>query len=155
MKTEVAVLTVTWVVFLSNTAPAQAPEKDASPGSSSTPDIRLTDRIGIGDMLKAATELRKAAEIFERLGDTVEAITSRIAEAAVESSGNLAAMSRTFDPFGFKSAFLTIRQQGEAIQDLHKTIQDLQQAEIKRLKEQCRKLKKKLSRRERRRVRRR
>jgi hypothetical protein len=143
------------MVLLSKTVLAQAAQKDTSPGNSSNLDIKLADRIGVGDMLKAATELRKAAEIFERLGDTAEAITSRIAGAAVETSGNLATMSRTFDPFGFKSAFLTIREQGQAIQALQKTVQDLQQAEIKRLKKQCRKLKKKLGRRSHRKARRR
>ena len=91
---------------------------------------------GAGDMVQAAGEFRKAAEALERVGGMLEGIISTLSESMVESSRNLAVMSDSFDPFGFKTAFKTIREQGQ-------TIQRLQKAEIRRLKKECRRMKNK------------
>ena len=74
----------------------------------------------------------------------LEGIVSKLSEGLAESSRNHAAMSDSFDPFGFKTAFKTIREQGQ-------TIQRLQKAEIRRLRKECRQQKKRLDRRDRKR----
>ncbi len=96
---------------------------------------------GAGDMVKAADDFRKAAEALERFGGMLERIVSTLSEGLVESSRNNAVMSDSFDPFGFKTAFKTIREQGQ-------TIQRLQKAEIRRLRKECREMKKRLGRRD-------
>ncbi len=53
-------------------------------------------------------------------------------------------MSSEFDPFGYKTAFRTVGQQAEMIQQQRKIIQALQEREIERLQSQNRKLKKEL-----------
>ncbi len=132
-------LIVAGIALMGNAVLAQAPQKDTP---ASTPKAKVIDVFGAGDLVKAAADFRKAVETFERLKGTLEAVTSKIAEATVNSSRNLAIMSRAFDPFGFKAAFVSIREQGRAIQTLQNKIETLQKAEIKRLKKESRRLKK-------------
>ena len=132
-------LSVAGIALLANPAVAQVPPKDAP---SSDPKGKLVNVFGGGDMAQAAADLRKAGEAFARFGDSLEAISSTIAEAIVQSSEHHAIMSRAFDPFGFKTAFRTIGQQNETIQALHK-------AETERLRKECEELKRKLGRLER------
>jgi len=125
------------IMFLSNAAAAQGsseePSSDASAG-------KVFSMSGMGDMVRAAGDFRKATEALERLGGMLEGIVATLSKGLVESSRNNAAMSDSFDPFGFKTAFKTIREQG-------KTIQKLQKAEIRRLKKECREMKKRPDRR--------
>jgi hypothetical protein len=99
---------------------------------------------GVGDMVQAAGDFRKAAEALERFGGMLKGIVSTLSEGLEESSRNHAVMSDSFDPFGFKTAFKTIREQGQ-------TIQRLQKAEIRRLRKECREMKKRLDGRDRKR----
>ena len=74
----------------------------------------------------------------------MKGIVSSLSEGMVESSKKHAEMSESFDPFGFKTAFKTIGEQG-------KTIERLQRAEIRRLRRENRQMKKSLGRGERKR----
>ena len=131
-----SLLGMVWIALLTNLVLAQGPGKDAPSDDSKG---NLINILGAGDMVQAAADLRKAGESFERLGDSLEGITSTIAEGIVKSSKHHAIMSGTFDPFGFKTAFTIIQQQNQTIQALHK-------AEIERLRKECKGLKKQLSR---------
>ena len=127
-----SLLCVVGMALLVSPALAGAPPKDASAGNSKA---NLLSIPGAGDMVQAAADLRKAAEAFERLGESLKGIASTLAQGLAESSKNHAIMSGAFDPFGFKTAFATIREQNQTIQALHK-------AEIKRMRKECRRLKK-------------
>ena len=118
---------------------AQAAPKDASSSDSKANPFGL---LGAGDLVQAAADLRKAAEAFERFGDTLEGVSATIAGALVEVSEHHAKMSDAFDPFGFKTAFATIQEQNQTIQALHKV-------EIERLTKECQALNGKLRRLER------
>ena len=87
-----------------------------------------------GDMAQAAADLRKAGEAFERFANSADGLVETITES-------LATMSSEFDPFGYKTAFRTVGQQAEMIQQQGKIIQALQEQEIKRLRNENRKLK--------------
>ena len=87
-----------------------------------------------GDMAQAATDLRKAGEAFERFANSADGLIETICES-------LATMSSEFDPFGYKTAFRTVGQQAEIIQQQAKIIQALQEREIERLRNENRKLK--------------
>ncbi len=131
-----SLLCVVGMALLVNPALAQEPPKDTSAGNSKA---NLFSIPGVGDMVQAAGDLRKAGEAFERFGESLRRIASTIAQGLVESSKNHAIMSGAFDPFGFKTAFATIREQNRTIQALHK-------AETRSLKKECRRLKKKIER---------
>ncbi len=134
-------ISIAVIVFLSNAALAQrASDKVSSDG----PAGKVFSMSGVGDMVQAAGDFRKAAEALERFGGMLEGIVLALSEGLVESSRNHAGMSDSFDPFGFKTAFKTIREQGQ-------TIQRLQKAEIRRLRKECREIKKKRNRRDRKR----
>ena len=129
------------IMFLSYAASAQGvSEKVSSDGSAG----KVFNMSGVGDMVQAAGDFRKAAEALERFGGMLKGIVSTLSEGLEESSRNHAVMSDSFDPFGFKMAFKTIREQGQ-------TIQRLQKAEIRRLRKECREMKKRLDRRNRKR----
>ncbi len=129
------------IMFLSNAASAQgASEEVSSDGSAG----KVFNMSGVGDMVQAAGDFRKATEALERFGGMLEGIISILSKSLAESSRNHAVMSDSFDPFGFKTAFKTIREQGQ-------TIQRLQKAEIRRLRKECRQQKKRLDRRDRKR----
>ncbi len=120
------------IMFLSNATSAQgAPEEVLSDGSAE----KVFSVFGAGDMAQAAGDFRKAAEVLERFGVMLKGIASTLSEGLLASSKNHAVMSDSFDPFGFKTAFKTIREQGQ-------TIVRLQEAEIRRLRRECRKMKK-------------
>ena len=122
------------IMFLSNAALAQGTSEEVlSDGSAG----KAFSMFGVGDMVQAAGDFRKAAEGLERFGGMLEGIVSTLSKGLLESSRNHAAMSDSFDPFGFKTAFKTIREQGQ-------TIQRLQKAEIRRLRKECRQSKKRL-----------
>jgi len=91
----------------------------------------------IGEMADVATDLRKAAEALERFDNSPDGLVGRIATS-------LATMSSEFDPFGYKTAFRTVGQQAEIIQQQSEIIQALQEREIERLASQNRQLKKEL-----------
>jgi len=132
-------ISIAVIVFLSNAASAQGASDEVSSDGSAGKVFSMS---GVGDMVQAAGDFRKAAEALERFGGMLEGIVSALSEGLVESSRNHAAMSDSFDPFGFKTAFKTIREQGQ-------TIQRLQKAEIRRLRKECREMKKKRNRRDR------
>ena len=134
-------ISITVIMSLSYVTSAQgASEKVSSNGSAG----KVFNMSGAGDMVQAAGDFWKAAEALERFGGMLEGIVSTLSEGLAESSRNHAAMSDSFDPFGFKTAFKTIREQGQ-------TIQKLQKAEIRRLKKESREMKKRLDRRDRKR----
>lgn len=129
------------IMFLSNAATAQgASEEVSSDGSAG----KVVSMFGVGDMLQAAGDFRKATEALERFGGMLQGIVSTLSKGLEESSRNHAVMSDSFDPFGFKTAFKTIQEQGQ-------TIQKLQKAEIRRLRKESREMKKRLDRRDRKR----
>jgi hypothetical protein len=94
-----------------------------------------------GDVVRAADDFRKGSEALDRFGASLARIDSHIAAAAVNVSENLAAMSTGFDPFGFKTAFQTIQRQNEIVREQSATIQKLQQQEIKRLRKELKRSK--------------
>jgi hypothetical protein len=108
---------------------AELPKKPATP--------KMSNLLRIGEMAQAAADLRKAGEAFERLGDAMGGIAEKIAES-------LAAMSSEFDPFGYKTAFRTIAQQNDFIQQQSEIIRELQDREIERLQSENAALKKQL-----------
>ena len=91
--------------------------------------------LNVSTMAQAAADLRKATEIIERLGISMDAIVS-IANA-------IAASSSEFDPFGYKTAFRTLAEQSRTIQRQQEMIQALQAREIERLRGENKRLKKK------------
>jgi hypothetical protein len=120
------------IMFLSYAASAQeASEKVSSDASAGN----VFNMSSVGDMVKAAADFRKAAEALERFGGMLKGIVPTISKGLEVSSSNHAVMSDSFDPFGFKTAFKTIREQG-------RTIQRLQKAEIRRLKKELREFRK-------------
>ena len=134
-------VSIALILFLSYAASAQgASEKVSSDGS----EGNVFNMSSVGDMVKAAGDFRKAAEALERFGGMLKGIVSTLSEGLEKSSRNHAVMSDSFDPFGFKTAFKTIREQGL-------TIQRLQKAEIRRLRKECRENKKRLNGRDRKR----
>jgi hypothetical protein len=137
MKTIVRLLVgISVVMVLSNSAWAQVnPDKNPSDVSAG----KVFGLSGVGDMVQAASDFRKGSEALERLGGILERIVSTISEGLVESSRNHVSMSDSFDPLGLKTALKTIREQS-------RTIQKLQKAEIRRLKKECKKMKKRQAR---------
>jgi len=132
---------ITLIMFLSYAASAQeASEKVSSEGSAGN----VFNMSSVGDMVKAAGDFRKAAEALERFGGMLKGIVSTLSEGLEKSSRNHAVMSDSFDPFGFKTAFKTIREQG-------RTIQRLQKAEIRRLRKEIKESRKKVNGRDRKR----
>ncbi len=120
------------IMFLSYAASAQGvSEKVSSDG----PEGKVFNMSSVGDMVKAAGDFRKAAEALERFGAMLTGIVSTLSEGLEVTSRNHAVMSDSFDPFGFKTAFKTIREQSQ-------TIQRLQKAEIRRLRKECREIRK-------------
>ncbi|MGB2807160.1 MAG: hypothetical protein WBC22_05445 [Sedimentisphaerales bacterium] len=134
-------VSIALIMFLSYAASAQGVSEKVSPDGSAGKVFNMS---GVGDMVQAAGDFRKAAEALERFGGMLKGIVSTLSEGLEESSRNHAVMSDSFDPFGFKTAFKTIREQGL-------TIQRLQKAEIRRLRKECREMKKRLDGRDRKR----
>ena len=85
-------------------------------------------------MAQAAADLRKAGEAFERFANSADGLVDAIAKS-------LATMSSEFDPFGYKTAFRTVSKQSEMLQQQRDIIQALQEREIKRLRNENRRLK--------------
>ena len=144
-------LTAAGIAVLSGPALAEAtPKKAASPKAKGNlldllvagdkPAGAVAAPPAVVDMIRSAGDLRKAAESFERAATIMQDLAPVVTEGMVKGSANLAAISDSFDPFGFKTAFQTIREQGQ-------TIQALQQAEIQRLTEECQRLRKEPARR--------
>ena len=123
-----------FLLFAVHSSCAEEPPKDRAK-SSAQPATGGIFRIG--EMAQAAGDLRKAGEAFERFANSLDGLGGVIAES-------LATMSSEFDPFGYKTAFRTVGQQAETIQQQHNTIQALQEREIERLRSETRKLKRKL-----------
>jgi hypothetical protein len=94
-----------------------------------------------GDVMRAANDFRMGSEALDRFGRALASINSRVAEAMVEISENLADASTGFDPFGFKTAFQTIQRQNEILHEQSATIQELQQQEIRRLRKELKRSK--------------
>ncbi len=129
------------IMFFSNAAMAQKTSEEVLSDASAGKVFNMS---GVGDMVQAAGDFRKATEALERFGGILEGIVSTLSEGLAESSRNHAEMIDSFDPFGFKTAFKTIGEQG-------KTIERLQRAEIRRLRRENRQMKRSLGRGERKR----
>jgi hypothetical protein len=99
---------------------------------------------GLTQAAEAARELRLAAEAAESLAATAERVIAQCADAAVQTSANLAAMSAGFDPLGYKAAFATIQRQTELLAQQQTLIQQLQEAEAKRLRGELQRLRRQL-----------
>ncbi len=89
------------------------------------------DWSSLGDAARVAGEVRQAAEAVERAGGVLERIVAKIMDGAAEVSRNHAEASAGFDPLGYKAAMELIREQGQ-------TIEELQKAEIRRLRRELR-----------------
>lgn len=138
MTTRSFLFALTQMLLLSTVACGQdeAGSKAAPTRSVGTSIADLLQSVGNSDILQTATELRQAAESLAVFGDSLQQVSSDAAKAADSTSQNLAAIGGQFDPFGFKTAFLTIQQQNAIIQDQSRMIIKLQQAEIRRLKKE-------------------
>jgi len=101
------------------------------------PPKAANDLFRIGEMAQAAKDMREASETLERVMNTSGGLIASIAES-------LATMSSEFDPFGYKTAFRTVGQQAEIIEQQRKLIDELQQREIDRLQRENRELAKEL-----------
>ena len=139
-------LTAAAIAVLAGGAPAAPAAKKAPPAKPKSappakPKIDLLnmlgagDILGVGDMAPAAADLRKAAEAFERFGNALKTIVPTATKGLAEGSRNLSNMGQAIDPLGLKAALTIIREQNQ-------TIQALQQAEIRRLKEELQRLRK-------------
>ena len=113
-----------------------AQEETEQPANSAAPS-GLSGLLDVGKMAQAASDLRKAGEAFEKFGISLDGISGKLAAA-------LATMSSEFDPFGYKTAFRTIGQQTEIIQQQNEIIRELQEREIERLRNENKSLKKQL-----------
>lgn len=122
------------LLFLVNSLCAEEPPRDMAKSSAQSAANAL---FRIGGVAEAAADLRKAAEALERFANSPDGLARIIVKS-------LAVMSSEFDPFGYKTAFRTVGQQAEMIQQQRKIIQALQEREIERLQSQNRKLKKEL-----------
>jgi len=91
----------------------------------------------VGEMVQAASDLRKAGEAFERFANSLD----RFAESIAQS---LAIMSSEFDPFGYKTAFRTVSRQAEMLKQQRDIIHSLQEREIDRLRSENRQLRRTL-----------
>ena len=100
------------------------------------------DLFRIGEMAQAAADLRKAGESFEGVAKSLDGLAGLVETIAK----SLATMSSEFDPFGYKTAFRTVGQQAEIIQQQQELIHSLQEREIERLRSENRNLKKELQR---------
>ncbi|MGI9457215.1 MAG: hypothetical protein ACR2NU_11685 [Aeoliella sp.] len=113
---------------------AQEPHTEATkPPSQTAP----SDPLGMGEMARAASDLRKAGEAFERF-----AVAG--ADLAKSITKSLAMMSSEFDPFGYKTAFRTVGQQAQMLHQQREIIQTLQEREIERLRRENTELQQKL-----------
>lgn len=119
------------VLIVGNVLAAQEPAEDR------VAERKPNDLFGIGNMAQAAADLRQAGEAFERFADAAGGIGETIA-------ASMATMSSEFDPFGYKTAFRTIGQQTQIIQQQSQMIRELQQREIERLRDENRLLTKQL-----------
>jgi hypothetical protein len=139
MKTVQRVLLIAVALALvSGSAPGEKTQKKEVPPKGKP---NVLDLLGVRDATKAAADMRKAGESFERFGNSMETTTPILSKALTESTRNLADIGGAFDPIGLKTAFAVIREQGQ-------TIQALQQAEIDRLKAECERLRKELDQRQ-------
>ncbi len=113
-------------ILLALAVPVGASAQQASSPAGVQKPSAANDLFKFGEAIQAASDLRKAAEAAERFGTLLDGVAATIAES-------MAAMSREFDPFGYKSAFRTIEQQNEIIQEQHETIRELLEKENARL----------------------
>jgi hypothetical protein len=74
-------------------------------------------------------DLVKGAEALAAFGNSLEVVVPKVIESLSESRDKGALALGEFDPFALKQALETVKEQA-------KTIQDLQQAEITRLREE-------------------
>lgn len=125
-----------WSVFLAaalaDSAAAQSkPNAEGSVPRESTEEARGWDISGalqgkllggmnLQELGQAASDLRMAAEAFERFGNSLNGTADRVATALENTSRHHAEMSRDFDPFGYKAAFQTIQRQNEVIAKLYR-----------------------------------
>lgn len=137
MSTKLFVLVMTGILMLTEVTSAQEPggadNNSEKPGTTNL--AGLLPSVDFKTMLQIASDLRKASESLSRFGESLKDATRIAAEASGSTSENLAAIGGEFDPFGFKTAFLTIQQQNAIIQAQSRMIIELQQKEIRRLKQ--------------------
>lgn len=93
----------------------------------------LLQAFDIGEMAKAADNLKQAADSLQQFGNSMQVIAPIVSDAMTTTSDNMARMTAEFDPFGFKTSFLTIQRQNEIIQQQNELIQELLRKEIERL----------------------
>lgn len=138
MSTNASVLVVANILMLTGMAFGQEPagEDDGKEDVGTTNVAGLLQFLNANDILRIATELRKASESMKSFGESLNDVSTVAAEAAGATSKNLAAIGGEFDPFGFKTAFKTIQQQNAIIQAQSQIIMELQQKEIRRLQQE-------------------
>ncbi len=125
---------VVLLLFPAHSLCAEEPPRDME---NSSVQSAASDLFRIGEMAEVAADLRKAAEALERFAESSNGMVETIAKS-------LATMSSEFDPFGYKTAFHTVGQQAEMIQQQRKIIQALQEREIERLRSENRELKREI-----------
>jgi hypothetical protein len=114
----------------------------APAGGTPPPPNLLGAMIGV-DVARTANDFRLGGEALDRMAASLARVSVRMAEAMVDVSENLAVASSGFDPFGFKTAFQTIQRQNEIVREQSATIQELQQQEVKRLRKELKRAKRK------------
>lgn len=107
---------------------AEEPPPDAA-----KPPLAQEGLFRLGEMAQAAGDLRKAGEAFERFSKSLDSLVESIAKS-------LATVSSEFDPFGYKTAFRTVGQQAEMLQQQRDIIHALQEREIDRLRSENKQL---------------
>ena len=118
-----------FLLLASKASLADEPAKKPSPLSA------VRDLLNVSELVKAAEDVRKAGEAFERFGGSL----GGLADA-------LATMSREFDPLGYKTAFRTLGRQTEIIKQQSEIIQAFQAREIERLRNENQQLRERLGR---------
>ena len=133
-------LIVSCFMFLVNTAFGQQP---SSEGPSKQPDLSHAlmtpppfNTYSINDLLKITGNLRDAAASAERSVEGLKEIAAEASTSVEKISHSMSQISSEFDPFGFKEGYRTVQLQTRILQRQSQVINELQQAEIERLKRQ-------------------
>jgi len=106
------------VIGSAQTSTNQSPEESRS---------TFFESFKAGGLAQTARDFRAGSEALERFGRSLESACNRLADAMEKVSEHHAEASREFDPFGFKTAFLTIQKQNEIMYRL-------QQREIRQVR---------------------
>lgn len=143
-------LVCSWLCLVATThlraqdRPPTAPSgQKVQPKSPDLSELLQLGSSGAGDLLQSMSELRKAAEASQKSLELIERVMPAGGELILGVTENISRLSSEFDPFGYKTAFRTVREQNEIIDRQQQLIQSLQQREIDRLQRELEMLKQK------------